>query len=279
MKPKTHVQLFDCSDDADPDDAPRSGVRHAVSVVPARSDREVSPPRVSWMDLKPPQRAFPTTLWNRIKSAGEKDPVALNTLCRAYRGPLLTEALHLTRDPQRAEDLVQGFLESFVAKDLASSADRSRGTFRSFLRSCLRNYAHNVRAKENAWKEGGRAELVDADDAGLTDGLTAERVYNQRWAQALLDRVLVRLCEEETLAGNGPRFEALRDRLVGNNAAPHRETAASLGEKVGTMKVYLSRLRGRHIAILRAEVADTVDRIEDVDRELYELLSAWDEIT
>lgn len=174
---------------------------------------------------------------------------------------------------------MQGFLERFVVKDMASAADRERGSFRSFLRKSLRYYLYNVHAHENTQKEGGDRVFVDADDAVLTNGLTPERVFNQSCARALLDRTLARIREEEIRAGHEARFEAVKDWLQYEDAAPMSQTAAALGEKEVTVKVYLHRLRSRHRAIFCAEVAETVERPEDVEREIRELLSAWDAVT
>jgi RNA polymerase sigma factor (sigma-70 family) len=215
-----------------------------------------------------------------VQRAAGGDPVELNELCRRYRGPLLAEALQLTHDPQRAEDLVQGFLERFVAKRVVAAADETRGSFRAFLRTSLRNYAYNVRHTEKAKKNGGGMIFVDVDDAALADPLTSDRRFRRHWARALLDRALARLRDEEIGAGRGACFEALRNRIAGDDdAAPLRTIAAALGTSEGTLKVKLHRLRFRHVAVLRAEVADTVERIEDVDGELYELLEAWSEGT
>ena len=51
----------------------------------------------------------------------------------------------------------------------------------------------------------------------------------------------------------------------------HDAVAAELGVPVETLRSYLSRLRARYRDLLRAEVARTVTREEDVDEELRHL--------
>lgn len=65
---------------------------------------------------------------------------ALNELCGMYRGTLLAYARRFLHDPAGAEDAVQAFLERFVKKDMAGTADPARGSFRAYLRASLRNF-------------------------------------------------------------------------------------------------------------------------------------------
>lgn len=56
---------------------------------------------------------FDTTRWSLVLQARAEEPVArsaLETLCRAYRPPVLAYVRSRGYTPDRAEDLVQGFL-------------------------------------------------------------------------------------------------------------------------------------------------------------------------
>jgi hypothetical protein len=67
----------------------------------------------------------------------------------------------------------------------------------------------------------------------------------------------------------------LRGRLAGeDDGATLRQAADGLGMSEGALRVALHRLRHRVYEAVRAEVADTVARAEDVDAELRELLAA-----
>lgn len=231
---------------------------------------------------------WPTTetKWSQVLRAfGEPSRSsrdAMEWLCITYRGPLLVFARSIEPDPTRADDLLQEFLASMleVAAGLRrngfASVSKDRGRFRSFLRSAFHNYVRNARKTDLRRKRGGGAEHVDVDCHQVeSDAPLSDRLYDRTWAQALLDRALARLEEEQRRAGKGALFDALRERLSDEDGAALREVGERLGMKENAVKQSLHRLRIRYGAILRAEVCETVARPEDVDAELADLREAW----
>jgi RNA polymerase sigma-70 factor (ECF subfamily) len=200
-------------------------------------------------------------------------------LCATYRGPLLAFARSIEPDPARADDLLQGFFASLLERpDAFASVSKDRGRFRAFLRTAFHNHARNARKKDLAWKAGGRAAHVDVDTHEVEcDAPLSDRLYDRTWGQTLLDRALARLAEEQTRAGKGALFEALRERLTDEDGAALREVGERFGMKENAVKQSLHRLRIRYGAILRAEIAETVARPEDVEAELAHLREAWRE--
>jgi RNA polymerase sigma-70 factor (ECF subfamily) len=105
--------------------------------------------------------------------------------------------------------------------------------------------------------------------------LTAERIYEQRWALTLLDRVFVRLRDEFDQAGKQKEFNYLRVYLTGEAGKPsYQEAAAELGMTEGAVKVAVHRLRRRYRDSVRKEIAQTVAGPNDVDEELRHLFAA-----
>ncbi len=226
--------------------------------------------------MKPSGREFPTTKWTLV-CAGAASPAALQELCAAYHGPLLAFARRIEFDPQRADDLVQGFLIRILEQKVVDKADRAQGRFRTFLRQALRNHALNLHRAEKAEKRGGKATFVEPAEGEIaSEALAADRLYDRAWARALVDRALARLRDERrSRSGNPGVFEALADRLEGDDdGATLLEVASKLGMSEVAVKVSLFRLRRRYFDLVRAEVGATVERPEDVDPELCSLRAA-----
>lgn len=230
---------------------------------------------------------FPTTQWSRVAraadpaDAGARD--ALEGLCRDYWYPLYAFARRRGLDPEDACDLVQGFLADLIERGDLSAADRDRGRFRSFLRTACGHYLAHRREHDRALKRGGgrRALSIDRLDAEgrygrePAHGLTADRLFERRWALAMLEGALARLESEMTVAGKADLFARLRPMLEGGVAAgSYRAIAADSGMTEGAVKVAAHRLRVRYRELLRDEVGRTVADPGEIDAELAELLAA-----
>jgi len=230
---------------------------------------------------------FVTTHWSVVLAARGADSTrgraALERLCQTYWYPLYAFVRRLGQDPHDAEDLVQGFFEQCLAKNYFEAADQAKGRFRSFLLLALKRFMANEWDKARTRKRGGGAPTVALD--ALTaeeryalepaDRLSADRLFERRWALTLLEKVLDRLREEQVAANRGTAFEQLRDCLTaGGRGTPYAELAARLGMTEGAVKVAVHRLRQRYRELLEEEIAHTVSSPEEVAEERRYLLQA-----
>jgi hypothetical protein len=107
------------------------------------------------------------------------------------------------------------------------------------------------------------------------DELTAERIFERRWALTLLEATLARLRDEFAARQKLEVFEHLKPHLGSDpSAVPYRQIAQELGKTEGAIKVAVHRLRERCRELLRAEIAQTVSGPEEVDEELHDLFKA-----
>ena len=234
-----------------------------------------------------PASGFPTTHWSRVLRAGDPDDRdgrdALEVLCRDYWYPLYAFARRRGLNQDDAGDIVQGFLADLIERKDLAKADPSRGRFRSFLRWACSHYMSHCREHDHALKRGGGQtpvpiDLRDAEGRYLNEpshDLTAERLFERRWALELLAHVLKQLELESIATGKIELFTSLRPLLEGDDdAQSYREIGESLEMTEGAVKVAVHRLRRRYRRLLREEVARTVESAEDVEAELADLLAA-----
>ncbi|MBN1206597.1 MAG: sigma-70 family RNA polymerase sigma factor [Myxococcaceae bacterium] len=232
-------------------------------------------------------RRFETTRWSLILTARQgttpEAREALSALCEIYWYPLYAFIRRKGHAAEDASDRVQGFFARLLEKNQIAVADRQRGRFRSWLLASLQHYLANEWDRESALKRGGGQLLVPLDATAAEDQyriepsheLTPERLFERRWALALLERVLNLLRDECTRAGKGPLFGQLKDNLAGEGSeASYQQLAAALGSTPGAVKVAAHRLRRRYRELLREEIAQTVSGPEDIDDELRRLLEA-----
>ncbi len=231
---------------------------------------------------------FTTTHWSVVLAAGHSTAPgahqALDSLCRTYWPPLYAYVRRQGCGPEEAQDLTQEFFARFLAKKYFGHADQAQGKFRTFLLTSLRHFLVSEWRKTASQKRGDGCVAFSLDaqaaEAGYAaepaDEATPETLYEKRWAVTLMEHVMARLGEEHVVAGNGPLFEKLKDCIWGESgAAAYAAMAARLGLSEGAVKVSVHRLRQRCRELLRAEVAQTVTRPEDVDDELRHLVAVF----
>jgi RNA polymerase sigma factor (sigma-70 family) len=230
---------------------------------------------------------FATTHWSVVLAAGkDQSPQAqeaLSRLCETYWYPLYAFVRRQGRNPHDAQDLTQEFFARLLRSHFFVAADPKRGRFRSFLLASLKHFLMHEWEKDRAQKRGGGRSLVRFDaQAGETrygvepvEPLTAEAIFERRWALTLLDRVLERLGADYAVSGRAALFDALKPALTGEKAlAGYADLAARLGMSEGALKVAVHRLRQRYGELLREEIAHTVASPGEVEGELRHLLSA-----
>src|SRR6185369_5452723 len=104
---------------------------------------------------------------------------------------------------------------------------------------------------------------------------SADKIFERRWALMLLDVVMARLRDEFLLDGKELLFDAIKPCLAGSRESqPYAEIAAKLAMTEGAVKIAVHRMRQRYRELLRAEVAQTVTRPDEVDEELRYLMTA-----
>lgn len=225
------------------------------------------------------EAAFRTTHWSLVLRAGRTDAPgsaeALETLCRAYWFPLYAFARREGCAPEEAQDATQEFFTRLFARNYLQTADPDRGRFRSFLLASFKHMMANERRDAARLKRGGGAAVFSLEALHPEEryalepahALTAERVFERRWAEAVLVRTLDRL--EAEYAERAMRFEELKVFLVGEKgSAPFAEVAARLGVGEGALKLVVYRMRRRYASIFREEIARTVGEPAEVEEEI-----------
>jgi RNA polymerase sigma-70 factor (ECF subfamily) len=230
---------------------------------------------------------FLATRWSVVLAAGgdqasSRTRQALEQLIRAYWFPLYAYLRRQGRPAGQAEDLVQEFLMRLLERKDLARVDRAKGRFRSFLLACLKHFLANEHDKAQALKRGGGVRVIalDALDAEAryalepADKMTPERLFDRRWALAVLDQVLNRLREEYVSAGKEPFYETVKDCLVPDrDRLSYSQIAQRLAMTPGALKVAVHRMRRRYRELLRDEIAQTVDSPGQIDDEIAYLLN------
>ena len=233
----------------------------------------------------PGRSQFPTTRWTLVVAAGAPDRKearsALISLCEGYWYPLYSYLRRRGYPADQAQDLTQDFFIRVLEGRYLDRADPEKGRFRSFLLTSLKFFVADEEDRQRAHKRGGGAVLSLEFSSGEelyqrepAHDETPERIFERRWALAMLDRVVERLRNEFVHHGRPEHFERLKVFLLGHSDAPYATLAREMNTSEGALKVAIHRLRKRYRELFRQEIADTVADPGEVESELRFLAAA-----
>jgi|688.fasta_scaffold167939_2 RNA polymerase sigma-70 factor (ECF subfamily) len=227
---------------------------------------------------------FATTRWTQVLEAGGGGEIAQQTalaaLCQTYWPPVYAYIRRFGASPADAQDQAQEFFGRLLAREFFSRAEPDKGRFRTFLLCSLKNFLHDEHHRSHARKRGG-GQVVSLDElvaeeaylAEPTDGVTAEILFERKWALTLLEGVLAQLEAEFNQGARPGLFAELRQRLWGGNRGePAHLLAQRFGLSETAVHVMMHRLRTRFRERLRAEIAELVSSPAEIDDEIAHLI-------
>jgi RNA polymerase sigma-70 factor (ECF subfamily) len=230
---------------------------------------------------------FTTTQWSifsRLQDpSSPQAQQALAVLCEKYWYPIYAFIRYRGHPAHEAQDLTQGFLVHLLEDGRLQSVRRDRGRFRSFLMATITHFLSNEWDKTQAWKRGGRHQIVSLDEVLAERRFGAEPSgqvspgagFDRSWAATLVDMVMMQLRAESVRAGREDVFAALQPLLIDTEGANYAEAAAKIGMSEGALRVSATRMRQRFRELLRAEIAETVNSPSEVTDELKHLMTVW----
>ena len=227
---------------------------------------------------------FATTQWSMVLAAQGQSPAAqeaLGKLCRIYWRPVYSFVRRQGNGPEEAEDLTQGFFALLLERRDLDAVRKEKGRLRSYLLTAVKHFLASEQRRAMTAKRGKGQQPVPLDelsgaersDMEPADHLTAERVYERRWALTLMEQVLRRLKNEYETAGNTELFDSLKELLPDEPGAQSRAAIASqLGMTDNALRQAFHRFRHRYQLLLREEISHTVAVASDVEDELRHLI-------
>ena len=232
-----------------------------------------------------PGAIFTTTHWSVVLEAQGESPAAqaaLEKLCRTYWRPIFSFVRRQGTRSEDAEDLTQGFFALLLERKDLNTVRKEKGRLRSYLLTSLKHFLVDESRHAMAVKRGKGQQLIPLDefrerehiDVERSDRLTADQIYERRWAFAVLEQVMARLRDEYRSAGNLRFFEQLKKMLMDE---PDRSSQAHVASEFdmteNAVKQAFYRLRQRYQTLLREEVAHTVAMPGDIEDELRHLIA------
>jgi len=228
---------------------------------------------------------FTSTHWSVVVEAQGESPAAeeaLEKLCRTYWRPIYSFILRQAVGPEAAEDITQGFFADLLEHKSLTAVRKEKGRFRSYLLGALKHFLADERRRAMAIKRGKGQRLIPLEALSANeraemepaDPVTAEQIYERRWASTVLENVLALLKNEYVAAGNAALFDCLKQLLPDEPGSPSQtDMAGQLGMTANAVRQAFHRFRQRYQLLLREEIAHTVATPADIEDELRHLIA------
>ncbi|MDB6134560.1 MAG: hypothetical protein JWM59_2803 [Verrucomicrobiales bacterium] len=229
---------------------------------------------------------FSTTRWSLVLEAGtdgDEREGAMNEFCRIYWYPVYAFIRRRGADPEPARDLTQGFFEKLLTRDWLAGLERKETRFSTLLCVTLKNFLASEYRRDTALKRGGGRKTLSLDMAQaehwfgaepVTDE-TPERLFERRWAQAVMEAAMRRLEDECVAMGKGTLYSVLHSFLAREpEEGEYERSGTMLGVDRRAVAVAVFRLRKQFKSMVREEVAGGLRDPSMLDEEMRHLAAA-----
>jgi RNA polymerase sigma-70 factor (ECF subfamily) len=233
-----------------------------------------------------PRPGFQPTRWTIVSRARGDSPEskeALSDLCDAYWKPVFEFLRCEGRHEDESRELTQAFFARLLGGGGISTADPTKGRFRSYLLGSLKHFLAEKKRNEGRQKRGGKVR-VDSLDEGGTDtspgvqiadpeDTLAAKHFDREWAHTVMARSLTAVQARFEASGKEQHFNILKPWLVGETEnLSQAEAAEALGLTLGAVKVAIHRLRGDFRKAVETEISHTLPRTGDLADEMRYLI-------
>lgn len=230
-----------------------------------------------------PDARFPATRRSAVLAAGSESPEerrrALEILVALYWKPVYKYLrLRFRQTNEDAKDHTQAFFTRAMEKGFFAGYDPARGTFRTYLRTCLDRFVANEKKAAGRLKRAGGATFVGLDfegaegelrDGALAGGETPETCFEREWIRSFFALAVDALRRELGAEGKEVYFTLFErydlDPPAGERPS-YRQLAEELGLKETTVTNHLAATRRR----FRRLVLDRLREVTASDAELRE---------
>jgi RNA polymerase sigma-70 factor (ECF subfamily) len=230
-----------------------------------------------------PTRDFLRTSWGLVSgftSGNEQETrKALGRLAERFWKPVyLYIRMSWKRSNDDAKDLTQGFFAWLLEKEALARYDPSRGSFRTFLRTVLKNFLRHEKEAREALRRGGAVSRLPPEAA--LEALAApsegdpERAFDRTWAGEILSRALAATRDSYEREGKGTPWRAYELYELAPGASPptYAGIARELGVKESDVRNHIHAVRRDLKRRIFDELSETVTSPDQLGEEWNDLL-------
>jgi RNA polymerase sigma-70 factor (ECF subfamily) len=231
--------------------------------------------------------AFTSTIWpaiDRLKR-GESDPEKeISLLVARYWKPVYAcVRIGWKRSNEDAKDLTQEFFLFLIEGGALKAADPTRGRFRTYLKTVLRNFLTGEHRKGTAVKRGGGLKGIAIDTVDAETRFSApssadpESVFDLEWARTLVSEALTEVGASLLASGREVHWKVFEahDLAEGPEGPSYIGVANQFALTEHQVKNILQETRRRIRDSLILKIREYALNEEELWEELQYLMGLW----
>ncbi len=218
---------------------------------------------------------FPATEWTEWGKLAIDEKALFRELYQRYWKPIYIVLRSKGNNDAKAKDLTQGFFtEKVLGQKFFEKADKSKGLFRSYLRTAVNNYAIDKQRQSK-----GEVPLDEMPENG-SDLDDPQRNFDKEWANELLVEALNELKEECINYDKNTHWVVFHAWFLTQNTNKEKISMSNICSKYHISNVdqaynMISNIKMRLSKILRRRLRRQVPSEADVDAEIGYFISLF----
>jgi RNA polymerase sigma factor (sigma-70 family) len=218
--------------------------------------------------------AFPDTHTSAVRGAGSADParrqLSHSVIVSSYWKPVYRYIrIRFGKSNEDAKDLTQSFFTLAIDKNFLAGYEPERGSFRTYLRTCLDRFLANQHKYDERLKRGGVLVPMPED---LASEDSVEDVLQREWARELFARAVEELRRRLLAKGKGSYFEVFERYDLADERPSYQALALALNLSTLNVTNYLAAARREFRLVLQDKLREITSDEREMRLEMLALM-------
>ena len=220
--------------------------------------------------------AFPDTHTSAVRGVGSEDParrqISHSVIVSSYWKPVYRYIrIRFGKSNEDAKDLTQSFFALAIDKNFLAGYEVERGSFRTYLRTCLDRFLANQHKYDGRLKRSGLLVPLP-EDLGAENAL--DDAFDREWARELFASAVEELRLRMGARGKGIYFEVFERYDLADERPSYQELGLALNLSSLNVTNYLAAARREFRAVLQDRLREITTDEREMRREMLALIGA-----
>jgi len=220
---------------------------------------------------------FPVTRRSAVLASCRREPderrQALEKIGAAYWKPVYKFIrMRWPLSNEDAKDLTQAFFALAIEKEYFKTYRPDKGSFRTFVRTCVTHFVVNESKYANRLKRGGAAERVSLEETEEPAGADFEEVFEKEWIRNLFELAVEDLRELCVSRNKQCHFQIFERYDLQHCDSSYAVLAVEFGIAVTDVTNYLAGCRREFRRLIMERIRQITVNDEEFRREVRVVL-------